>query len=44
MSSGCRSATNSTISDTRDSSDIQKDDKNIKRKKASFFFLLITIV
>ncbi|WML35264.1 hypothetical protein [Clostridium sp. OS1-26] len=44
MNSDCRNANNPIGNGMENSSGVQKDDKNIKRKKASFFFVFVTIV
>lgn len=44
MNSGCRSATSPINNDMSGRDDVGKDSKNVKRKKASFFFVLITVV
>lgn len=44
MSSSGRSNTSPTSNDIGVSGDVRKNSKNVKHKKASFFFLLCVIV
>ncbi|WP_281395950.1 hypothetical protein [Clostridium aciditolerans] len=44
MNSGCRNATNPINNTMSGREDAEKNSKNAKRKKASFFFVFVTIV
>ncbi len=44
MNSGCKSTTNPINNNMGGREDVEKNSKNAKRKKASFFFVFVTIV